>query len=542
MRTKSLLAIVIICFVVSSHAAAPQRGADRLRELVIFPAMNLNFDFGFATLGNAWVINGGANLPDQIYQLREELKGQPDDIKLLLHLGNLLESNDQTNESTPCYTKAEELCRKKLAANPRDDQTSLNLGEALLGLGQDQEAERAYRKATLISSNDWRCWVGLGNFLGNHCYSLLFPKPLLDQFDSSAMPSQAIWDYHPSPDALAKSETRCHEASQCFEKAVAMDPKESELFVQRAGFICQSNVLNCFFRHFHDKEPIDAVTWTSASCSKESIANLQKAADLSPKNYQYISLVAYYVWMNATLKTSSQNLAPDALPDDARQSIHNAMTRLEILSQDPHTNTAVGALENLAMLKGMFGTPAAAVVPYLRKAVSLDPSRDQSWDLLLSLLSDSASRDELTELFKTRLKYKDSARNHLLLARAFERQEKWDQAREEAKMALKREPDNPAIALVAHLELAALALEQSSDPSHLTEAAEQFSRIEDALGKVPVNAEIVTRWRELNLNLAIYNDLLNTPDAQKSAKACVDSVLKDNPNDEQAKEILEALN
>ncbi|HXA44307.1 MAG TPA: hypothetical protein VNZ25_02275 [Candidatus Angelobacter sp.] len=365
---------------------------------------------------------------------------------------------------------------------------------------------------------------------------------MLDQFDSSAMPSQAIWDYHPSPDALAKSKARCHEASQCFERAVAMAPKESEIFVQRAGYICQSSLLNCFFRHFHDNEPIDAVTWTSASCSKESIASLQKAADLSPTNYQYISLVAYFVWMNATLKTSSQNLAPDALPDDARQSIRNAMTRLENLSQDAHTNTAAGALENLAMLKGMFGTPAAAVVPYLRKAVSLDPSRDQSWDLLLSLLSDSASQDELTELFKTRLKYKDSARNHLLLARAFERQEKWDQAREETKTALKHEPDNPAIALVAHLELAALALEQSSDPSHLTEAAEQFTRIEELFGKVPFNAEIAPHWRELNLNLAIYNDLINTPETRKLAKACVDSVLKDDPSDERAKEISEALN
>jgi hypothetical protein len=58
MRTKSLLAIIIVCFVFLSQAAAPPRGADRLRELVVFPVMHLNFNFEFTCRGK-WLQAAG---------------------------------------------------------------------------------------------------------------------------------------------------------------------------------------------------------------------------------------------------------------------------------------------------------------------------------------------------------------------------------------------------------------------------------------------------------------------------------------------------
>jgi len=70
-------------------------------------------------------------------------------------------------------------------------------------------------------------------------------------------------------------------------------PKEPEIFSQRAGFICVSNWQNYSFQHYHNDKKVASSQWLSAFFSLETIANLQKAADLSPKNYEFISAAAY---------------------------------------------------------------------------------------------------------------------------------------------------------------------------------------------------------------------------------------------------------
>jgi hypothetical protein len=536
MQIIKLLVAVIFAGVFSANAETQPRGADRLRELVVFPKMNLNFAFGLGSQGNNTVISDGENLPDEIVQLREEMKQQPDDIKLLLRLGNMLDSNGETNESLSYYKKAEQLCRNKLAVNPQDGLTLTDLGEALHALDKNEEAESFYRHATLVSSNEWRCWVGLGNFLANE-YLLLFPKNLRSQTGTMQIPSQTVLDHRPSSDALKKSEAQCNEASRCFDQAMALASREPEVFFQRAGYICSSNLQNCYFRNFRDNEKFDYNTWLLAVFSKEAITDLQKAAELSPKNYKYISLAAYFEWFNATAQTGPTSLTPDALPDAARKFIHEAMTRLENLSEDPDKTTAAGALENLGMLNIMFGNAPVAALD-LRRAVSLDPSRDQLWDLLLVSLGKSASPEEVTALCESRLKYKDSARNHLLLARDFEKQKKWDKVGEHAEAAQKLDTNN----IVAHLELLALAIKQSADTNFMAKAYEEVTRSESVYTKLPDNPEKQTRWREYTLNVAILYGLENTPDYQKAANAWVDIVLKNYPNDQQARDISKALN
>jgi tetratricopeptide (TPR) repeat protein len=535
MQIIKLLIALIFTAVFSANADTQPRGPDRLRELVVFPEMNLNFAFGLSSQGNNAIIADGENLPDEISQLREELKQQSDDIKLLLRLGNVLDSNGETNESLSYYKKAEQLCRNKLAVNSQDGLTLIDLGEALHKLDKNEEAESFYRRATLVSSNEWRCWVGLGNFLANG-YLSLFPGNLRNQIGAAQMPSQAVLDYRPSPDALDKSMAQCDEASRCFDRAMALAPKEPEVFFQRAGYLCSSNLQNCLFRNFRDNEKLDYNTWLLAVFSKEVIASLQEAADLSPQNYKYISLAAYFEWFNAVTQTKPTSLTLDALPDAARKFIHDAMTRLENLSEDPDKTTAAGALENLGMLNIMFGNALVAATD-LRRAVSLSPSRDQIWDLLLISLGKSPSHEEVMALCESRLKYKDSARNHLLLARAFERQKKWDKAGEQAQAALKLEPEN----IVAHLELTALDLTQSADTNFMAKASEQYTRTQSTYEKLPDNNEKWSHWRELMLNLAILDGLVNSPEYQKAAKACLEAVSQRYPNDKQVKEISNAL-
>ncbi len=382
------------------------RGPDRLRELVVFPEISMFFSMGMSSQGDETVVVKNVDVSGEISLLRDELKKQPDDVNQLLKLGILLDSNGQTNESQFCYQKAERLCREKAAANPRDGLNLTDLGEALLELGRHDEAEIVYRKATSASTNEWRCWVRRGNFLANRYYFLLFPENLRSQIILGQMPSPAILNYRPLADALTKSEASCREASQCFDQAVALAPEQPEVFFQRASYMSVSNWQNCFFRSYRENEKTDATGWLLAIFSKETISNLKKASELSPQNYDYISLAAYFEWFNSALQTNNGHKPTlDALPEATRRFIHEAMTRLENLSQSPDKKVAAGALENLSVLNLVFENYQAGAAN-ARQALALDPAREQSWDLLLGALAKSSSPEEKVAVCEARLKTK----------------------------------------------------------------------------------------------------------------------------------------
>jgi tetratricopeptide (TPR) repeat protein len=527
-----LLAAIFFAVAFSANADTQPRGADRLRELVVFPEMNLNFSFGITHQENQWVISQNTDLTSAIAEQTAELKSQPDDIKQLLHLAYLLDSNGETNKSRSFYQKAEQLCRDKAAANPQDGLNLTDLGEALWELDKNDEAESCFRKATLVSSNDWKCWVSLGNFLPTKYFFSMFPTNLWGQIILGQMPSQEVLDYWPSAEALEKAQAACDEASRCFDRAMLLAPNEPEVFFQRAGFMCSSNWQNCFFRHYRDYEKISPQKLLMSFFCPETIANLDKAAELKPKDYQYIGLAAYFEYCVAVLEAN--NFTPDTLPDKTRQSIHNAMARLESLSEDPDKKTAAGALESLGFLNMAFRNMSAATANF-RQAVTLDPTRETSWDMWLGSLVGSASPDELTAICESRLKYKDSAHNHLLLAKTLARQKKWDKATEQAEIARQQEPNN----IVPPLMLAAIALKQSEQTNYMSIARANLIRASVIIQNMDKSDEKDKRSRELLLDLTILYALDGEPE---DARHLMERFLKRRPNDSTAKEILEAVN
>lgn len=538
---KGFLIAVILMVPIVASAAAPPRGPDRLRDLVVFPQMDLHFNFGLDFQGNQSVSHDNSDTSDQISRARATIKQQPDNVRCLLHLGNLLDNEGETNESRSCYQEAEKLCRGKLTINPQDGLIMLDLGEALHEQEEDMAAENAYRQAVSVLPREWRCWAGLGNFLGNNFFLSIFPAPMRGQIFSSQPPPPSVLDYRPPAAALEQAEARCHEAAGCFERAMALAPQEPQVFFQHAGFLCQSNFQDCFFRHYRGLGRISPADWLTAFFPAAAIDDLQAASKISPKDSQYISLAAYFAWIRATQQADVANPTFGVLAGTGRPVIRDAMTELENLENDPDKTNAAAALENLGALNMVSGNTPEAVTD-LRRAISLDPAREQLWDMLLIALVTSASPAEVTALCELRLKHRNSARNHLFLARAFDHESKWRESAGQAEAALQIELKNPAIMITAHSELAALALKQSSDPDFRPKVAAEFTQIEGLLPQNPRNVADWSRWRDLNLNLAIYDGLGNTPEGMANAKACVNNVLQYFPNDNLAKQILDALN
>jgi len=539
---RTILVMCILVVALAGQAAAPPRGAARLRELAVFPKMNLGFHSGFKFGNYQCVVEEDTDSSDQISQLQVELKRQPDDIDRLLRLGRMLGDDGQTNESQSCYQKAEKLCENKVAENSRNGFYLINLGAAQGGLNRDVEAEITFRKAVLVSSNQWQSWTSLGNFLVSQSSTFLFPENLRRQaVPSGQAPSAAILGCRPSADALKKSMAYCHEASVCFDRAMSLAPTEPQVYLQRAGYISMSNWQSCFYQYFRDNQAITSQQWLSAYVSDEMVASLQKAADFSPKDYQLIGMAAYFKYTKAVALSPSQaNVAPltlRALPGPARQVVEQAMTHLEDLSRDPDKRTAAGASEYLGLLNMVFGNQPAAA-ENCRRAVTLDPSLNGAWDMLLANLLNSAPGDELASLCESRLKYQDSARNHLLLAKMYaQKAHKFKEAADQARIAATLETNN----IVTPLILAAIALKDSVDTNALVNAYTELTRASALISRSPPNDDSGERWRECLLDQAILEGLVGTSEDQNDARDLIDKVLRQYPDDPDAMNIREAL-
>jgi len=538
---KTILCIIVLAVSLAAQAAAPPRGPARLRELAVFPKMNLGFTFGFNFRNNTFTLNEDASLPDQIAQVQNELKRRPDDIEQLEELAELLQDNGETNESQSCYQKADKLAENKVAESPRNGLFLINLGVAQNALNQVVEAEMTFRKAVLVSSNQWQCWTGLGNFLAGQSASTLFPDTLRYQAAPSAQtPSPAVLGYRPSPAALKKSEALGHEASECFNRAITIAPTEPRVYLQRCGYFYMSIWQNCFYQHYRDNQTISPHQWLLAYMPDEMIADLQKAADLTPKDYQLTAMAVYFSYAKAlALAPPHANTAFSAemLPDSSRRLVEEALARLDRLSQDPDKRIAAGASEYLGLLDIVSGHKQTAVERF-RRSIALDPSRSGAWDMLLASLLGSASADELCSICESRLKYQDSARNHLLLAKMYaQKAHQFKEAARQAQMAATLETNNT----VAPLILAAIALNDSVDTNALANAYTELTRASDLISRSPPNDDTAERWRESMLDRAILDGLVGTPEFLKGARDLIDAVLRHFPDDPDAKDIREAL-
>ena len=531
----------LLCFAPGwLEGATTEHGKEALRELAVFPTFTLTIAYGFNFAGREWWINDGHSLADKISAQRSELRDAPEDIDRNLRLAYLLSQNNETNEEAQFAKRAEELCRKRLDAKPRDGMALVQLGEALDRQGSGDEAESVLRRSVQVASNDWRTWSSLGTFLTDKSIHPLLPGA--DQMagaNNLAAVIEHVLTFQPTADDLGTSEEISREARECLQRAVELGGQDPEMWIEQAGGDISAEFRDLVYRHWHDHETLDGSTLGRSMYSRAAVADLRKAAELRPRDYRLICAAAYMEFASTAL--SSANTAPsntppaDLLSDSARKSVHEAMTKLEDLSSDPDKKTAAGALESLGFLNLVMqhSQDFGAVVPYFRRAVALDPSREQSWDVLLGV----SPKSEALEICESRLKASDNARNHLLVASCWRKQQEWDKCRSEANAALKLEPDN----LEAKLTLMALVIRQSTDDASLTPLKDLVGSISGILKDRTGTDEDKERKREFLLNLVIADALVNYPEQIEDAKAKLREVLQQVPDDEDGLKIKEAL-
>jgi tetratricopeptide (TPR) repeat protein len=529
---RLLFTAMLLLGLCDGRAVGVKSGKERLRELVVIPTIDLTS--GYSLYPNRAGFVEDHLVPGEIARLQKESNEHPEDPERWLRLATLLDREGSTNEAHECYGRAEKAARKNSDARSNDGLAFTSLADALHHLGNNVEAESIYRRATLVSSNQWKCWAGLGAFLGDRAYNLLMPEGAEEQLAPMGLTMPPRADSQ-SPETLAVSEAMRKESEKCFDRAILLAPKEVDVFLARAEVQIEYNLIDYLSRYYRERQPQEPDDMARIYYGPVVVQNLQRAADLCPDDARIISLAAGYMMAGelASLKARREN-DWKSLPEKSQDYVHKIANHLDVLSQDEDRSRAACALERLGFLRIMMQQANGAETA-LRRAVALEPVRQKAWEtLLVAMVQSGATPEEMETVCESLLKNKNSARNHLLLAKVLMKQNKWDQAADHIKAAAKLEPNDMLVSLFEGV----VAMKSGVDEEHLSIATRKMLRANDLLGKMAADSERATRWREFMLNGAILSGLLDKP---TDAKEWVDSVLKEFPDDETAKDIRAAI-
>ncbi len=533
---KTIVIVMLTFVAMVTQSATLPKGKERLRELAVAPQLTMSFGINIRSSTFMEDLTEEGTIADWKERAQAKLREEPENLQVQLQLGRLLRADGDTNAARACYEKVAQTGRRRAEQRPNDGLNLTWLAEAVSEIGERDEAESLYRRATAVASNNWRCWIELGKFLDDCSFNAM----------SSEHPSRASqpttlmerWLKFPPPaDNLEQAIKRRNEASVSFQRAYEIAPNEFEVLIMRGRHLSFSNWTATMIQHFQGAKPLLAENLAfnvyDLLFSVAARPDYHRAAELRPRQYKLLTAMIYAEWVfamrAATHFKSIQRLTLDQLPEKSRQVILNLMQRLNALADDPERKVAAGALTSFCALKMMFGDDGNRTAE-VRRAVELNPDNEQAWDMLIGFALQTEAPEKFLELCERRLQHKKSARNHLIVAKALNVQKRFPEAEQQARASLKLDQNYAP----ASLMLAALAIRQD-----LPAAATAFLlQTRKAIDQLTDEDEANQRKREAFLNLAIVFALQDEP---MKAREILESLLQRDETDQTARAIMTAL-
>jgi tetratricopeptide (TPR) repeat protein len=530
---RNALALVVLAALGTGIAPAQQVNKEALKQAARLPRISLFT--GVKCSEEGYGLLGERLEPDlEIAALRKALKDDASDAERHLRLSQLyLDAHDQ-RQAQEAAAKAVEQFRQRLKTQPNSGALLAQLGQALDLLGKRDDAETTLRQAVKAAPDDYHCWLPLGKFLTCRAVDVLL---------GSTDKRDAVFDFEKTvqlaaagklaKDAAAQADKLLEEARGCYDRAVKQAPRESQVYTQRALWRMQGNQVRVVIRFAQgNKANPDA-----ADCyfTADGLADLKEAARCSPNDHRALGMCIMYEAMFCSGRPGQVPVGPgkrdlwDSLPEARRKDLQESIARLEKLTQGKEARAAAGASEVMGFLRVMLLGDFKAGQAALRRAVTLDASRESAWDLLTGVMVYTSDSDAIVALCQDRIKVRDCARSRFLTAKAYESGKKPDKAEQELRAALKLEPGH----FLANLGLAALLL-RKGEAAQLTEAAKLLDKAEQVLGKEPPKGEL----NKLRLVRGIYLGL--TGDGASAVKV-IQQVSDTEPGNPDARAALAAL-
>ena len=525
---RRIVVFLSFLLVLNARASTPELGKDKLRKLVKLPTISFQPSWTFNAEHGFILGSNEHDVSNKVAALRAELKNDEGDAGRYLRMAQLYSTVNHGANARNAYASAVNLYRKRVDSQADDASLLTGFGEALQGAGKSSEAESVLRKAVRIAPKDSKCWIALGRFLDADARRALLEAPALG--DSGA--GGGI-----SPAQVSQAQKSIEEAGHCFDQAIIVSPDDSEVYLRRAVHRSLRNMLLNQIRlaSGEQKEDVDLL---ADYFSPEGLVDFQRASRLDLNNYSLVANTVLYEIYTVCARKGQVNwreFSWNSLPDKSQRSIREELTRLENLGENPDPQIAAGALEVLGIIQGPVLHESHKSLADLHRAVALDPSREQAWELMASTIAQSEHYDELLTLAGDRVRENDSPRNRIILAKAYEKLKRWDDAEEEIQIALKDAPDD----FTLNLGFGALLLKRSQDdPSLLSDADGWLAHAQELLKKMPVTERSRQQIIELTLTRSIYFALADEVD---TARLWAKSVLEQDKDNKMAQEILSAM-
>jgi Tfp pilus assembly protein PilF len=530
---RKMLILLTMSLALTLGATTPELGKDKLRNLVKLPTIGFQASWTFDAERGFILGSNTHDVSNKIAALQLELKNDDGDAARYLHLGELYSAISHVPAARNNFMLATELFRKRVDLQPDDGLLLAGFGQALQGAGKNAEAESVLRKAVLLAPKESKCWLALGRFLDARARHALLEAPAPADDDANTGNSADKI----SPAQVSQAQKWMDEAGHCFEQAITAAPEDAEGYFRRAMHRSLHNMLLNQIRlaSGEQKQDVDLLT---DYFSPEGLADLQRSSRLDAKNYRLIANTVLYEIYTACAKKGQikwHEFSWNSLPDKSQRSIREELARLENLGENPDPQIAAGALEALGVIQGPVFHETRNCLANLRRAVALDPSREQAWELMASTTAQGEHYDELLALAEDHVRQNDNTRNRIVLAKAYEKLKRWDEAEEEIEIALKDSPED----FTLNLGFGALLLKRSQDdPSVLSDADGWLAHAQELLKKIPPGERTRQQIVELTLTRSIYFALT---DEVETARLWVRSVLDQDKDNPMALEILSAM-
>lgn len=468
-----------LCVSVGLEAAAPAFDPDRLRGLLKSPGIQL--ESGYQVSGRGDVSTHGetigdfglVSLPDRIAALRERGDAGSADPGVWLDLMQFYERV----KDRPNYDHAREQARIRLSreieSQPGNGWLRSRLGRLSEALG---EAEALLRAGVSISPDDWRCWMELGDFLAKRALDHALWLRQRAEADGADRPVPAVPADFDLQGCLA-------EGRRCYDKAVSIGDGVPEAYAARVGF--GSLVLMVQNLGALPGQP-NQVMESLQGFSPEMISDLKAAAARTDENPILIGAAAMSQVLVEVMRLDSDPLAGGStlgfmgvLPSHIRSYVTDTLGRLETMAERADPAVATAALTAMGELQGVVLGDYRMAEETLKRAIARNPLPDAPWESLVVLHAASEQPGKIADLLSLRLKTRDTARNHLLLAKAHEQLDHSDDAERQFMALLKHEPENP----VAAIGLASVRLKRARDEASLRSVGQYLSELESGLMK-----------------------------------------------------------
>lgn len=469
-RLASWLAALSV-FVSGSGVLAADPAA--IQAAVKLPSMQLQAGVGYSPRTGLVDVDEFGSPEAAIARIRGGLKGDASDAPRYRTLGKIYGAQGQTAQSQQAYARAVELFDAALKQSPDDGALLAGKGDALAGKDDLTTAERFLKAELKRLPQAWQVRTALGRVLRQRSFHAFWPGKEGVSHDLLMLMNQQGADFpvlaavrlkaqFPTAAQLKSAEALLGEADEAFDAAIKSAADLPEPYAERMAhrFAAFPQVMAIGgLQKLNAKPALDDIeaalrelttSSQAAMLDPDTLGDARKVAELRRNDPQAWGLAA---GMGRMVSSFLAEAGKDSTPA-IRQALigrfpaleglsAKAKTELERMAKSASPQDAAAALESLGLIQYQEGDATAAEAN-LRKALSQDPLRIQSPELLAGILLNKGQFEEISKLYEGLLKHRDSTRNRLVLAKIYERLQKPEQVEAHLAAALTLDAADPS--------------------------------------------------------------------------------------------------